>query len=222
MGLWINMLFLNYSITFMTGLICCSWTITFMTGFSVWIKPVIWVSAASDLSMNDTILGNCAWFYKEHSSAFTVIVLSQGSWNLVKLVKTTCVYIRNRNQLQEEWLQLYFTFCSVGISEFIEVQYHVSYSCGVLHGIVYILRPVRVTCIRWRYNYVPNHHCIFFFFSVYSVEATLKIIGLGFSEYFHSGWNIYDFIVTVLAVIGIIAERFASPFFFIVILRPLR
>lgn len=48
------------------------------------------------------------------------------------------------------------------------------------------------------------------------------MIGLGVSAYFHLGWNIYDFLVTLLAIIGIIAERFSSSFFYVVILRPLR
>ncbi|XP_071515721.1 two pore channel protein 1-like isoform X2 [Panulirus ornatus] len=61
-----------------------------------------------------------------------------------------------------------------------------------------------------------------FFVVVYAVEAILKMSGLGLSCYFHSGWNVYDFIVTILSVAGIIAETFASSFFYVVILRPLR
>ncbi|XP_063610865.1 two pore channel protein 1-like isoform X1 [Penaeus indicus] len=60
------------------------------------------------------------------------------------------------------------------------------------------------------------------FVAFYTFEAILKMIGLGFSAYFHLGWNIYDFFVTLLAIIGIIAERFSSSFFYVVILRPLR
>ncbi|XP_063876277.1 two pore channel protein 1-like [Scylla paramamosain] len=58
--------------------------------------------------------------------------------------------------------------------------------------------------------------------SIYAVEALLKIIGLGPWKYFHSGWNVWDFIITVLAIVGIVAEEFSDSFFYIVILRPLR
>ncbi|XP_076034429.1 two pore calcium channel protein 1-like isoform X2 [Oratosquilla oratoria] len=60
------------------------------------------------------------------------------------------------------------------------------------------------------------------FVAFYVLEANLKLIGLGIQRYFHSGWNIYDFVVTILAVGGIIAEEFDSSFFYVVILRPLR
>lgn len=58
--------------------------------------------------------------------------------------------------------------------------------------------------------------------TVYGVEALLKLIGLGPKKYFYSGWNIWDFIITVLAIAGIMAEEFSDSFFYIVILRPLR
>ncbi|XP_069937842.1 two pore channel protein 1 isoform X1 [Cherax quadricarinatus] len=60
------------------------------------------------------------------------------------------------------------------------------------------------------------------FVTFYGVEAILKMVGLGYKQYFHSGWNIYDFSITVLSIAGIIAEKFSSSFFYIVILRPLR
>ncbi|CAL4124824.1 unnamed protein product, partial [Meganyctiphanes norvegica] len=60
------------------------------------------------------------------------------------------------------------------------------------------------------------------FVTFYCAEAILKMIGLGLTRYFRSGWNIYDFLVTILAVSGIIASHFSHPFFFVVILRPLR
>nr|XP_045614492.1 two pore channel protein 1-like isoform X1 [Procambarus clarkii] len=60
------------------------------------------------------------------------------------------------------------------------------------------------------------------FVTFYGVEAALKIIGLGYRRYFHSGWNIYDFFITILSIAGLVAEKFSSSFFYIVILRPLR
>uniref|UniRef100_A0A4W3IB07 Two pore segment channel 1 n=1 Tax=Callorhinchus milii TaxID=7868 RepID=A0A4W3IB07_CALMI len=59
--------------------------------------------------------------------------------------------------------------------------------------------------------------------NIYGVEMLLKISGLGPSEYFTSGWNLFDFLVTILAFVGIIVLAFdMEPFYFIVVLRPLQ
>ncbi|XP_022243090.1 two pore calcium channel protein 1-like isoform X1 [Limulus polyphemus] len=81
-------------------------------------------------------------------------------------------------------------------------------------------------------TYVVTHHIKSYgiagtwvsvgFIVAYSVEALLKIVGLGLFGYFQSGWNIYDFTVTVLGLAGVIAEHFNVPFSFVIILRPLR
>ncbi|XP_072443460.1 two pore channel protein 1 isoform X2 [Chiloscyllium punctatum] len=61
------------------------------------------------------------------------------------------------------------------------------------------------------------------FLTIYGVEMLLKITGLGPSEYFTSGWNLFDFLVTVFAFVGIVVLAFdMEPFYFIVILRPLQ
>uniref|UniRef100_A0AAY5F6I9 Ion transport domain-containing protein n=1 Tax=Electrophorus electricus TaxID=8005 RepID=A0AAY5F6I9_ELEEL len=58
---------------------------------------------------------------------------------------------------------------------------------------------------------------------VYGVEVLLKITGLGPVAYFSSGWNLFDFSVTVFAFLGLIALAFdMEPFYFIVVLRPLQ
>ncbi|XP_066018881.1 two pore channel protein 1 isoform X2 [Pocillopora verrucosa] len=56
------------------------------------------------------------------------------------------------------------------------------------------------------------------FICIYAVEASLKLLGLGFRKYFLSGWNIFDFFVTVAGFIGAVSASFS----FIVCLRPLR
>ncbi|KAG8012061.1 Two pore calcium channel protein 1, partial [Nibea albiflora] len=59
------------------------------------------------------------------------------------------------------------------------------------------------------------------FLTIYGVEVLLKIAGLGPMAYFSSGWNLFDFSVTVIAFLGLIALAFnMEPFYFIVILRP--
>ena len=56
----------------------------------------------------------------------------------------------------------------------------------------------------------------------YVVELVLKLLAYGFDVYFSSGWNFFDFIVTIITILGIMAQRFGASFFFVLILRPLR
>ncbi|KAK6306300.1 hypothetical protein J4Q44_G00232250 [Coregonus suidteri] len=61
------------------------------------------------------------------------------------------------------------------------------------------------------------------FLTIYGVEVLLKVTGLGPLTYFSSGWNLFDFTVTVFAFLGLIALAFdMEPFYFIVVLRPLQ
>ena len=61
-----------------------------------------------------------------------------------------------------------------------------------------------------------------FFVGFYTVEASLKLLGLGFSKYFSSYWNLFDFIVTALGIISLILGFLDVPITYIIILRPLR
>jgi len=58
--------------------------------------------------------------------------------------------------------------------------------------------------------------------TVFVIEMALKVLGLGINQYFGSGWNIYDFSVTLLSVCGIIILSVVPSFVYVVILRPLR
>lgn len=52
--------------------------------------------------------------------------------------------------------------------------------------------------------------------SFYSLEAGLKIFGMGHRVYFASGWNCFDFIVTVVSLVGLGAEILGHWSFFVV------
>uniref|UniRef100_A0A672IHJ5 Ion transport domain-containing protein n=1 Tax=Salarias fasciatus TaxID=181472 RepID=A0A672IHJ5_SALFA len=68
-------------------------------------------------------------------------------------------------------------------------------------------------------RFVPWSYIVFL--TIYGVEVLLKISGLGPMAYFSSGWNLFDFSVTVFAFLGLIALAFdMEPFYFIVVLRP--
>uniref|UniRef100_A0A3P9KTL9 Two pore segment channel 1 n=1 Tax=Oryzias latipes TaxID=8090 RepID=A0A3P9KTL9_ORYLA len=70
-------------------------------------------------------------------------------------------------------------------------------------------------------KFVPWSYIVFL--TIYGVEVLLKIAGLGPITYFSSGWNLFDFSVTLFAFLGLIALAFnREPFYFIVVLRPLQ
>ncbi|XP_036385875.1 two pore calcium channel protein 1-like [Megalops cyprinoides] len=70
-------------------------------------------------------------------------------------------------------------------------------------------------------KFVPWSYIVFL--SIYVVEILLKILGLGPMDYFSSGWNVFDFLVTLLALLGLVAVAFdMEPFYFVVVLRPLQ
>ncbi|XP_045056576.2 two pore channel protein 1 isoform X5 [Desmodus rotundus] len=70
-------------------------------------------------------------------------------------------------------------------------------------------------------KHVPWSYLVFL--TIYGVELFLKVAGLGPVEYLSSGWNLFDFFVTALAFLGLLALAFnMEPFYFIVVLRPLQ
>ncbi|ESO91688.1 hypothetical protein LOTGIDRAFT_122118, partial [Lottia gigantea] len=60
------------------------------------------------------------------------------------------------------------------------------------------------------------------FVCIYSVEVIIKLLGKGPLEYFTTGWDMFDFLVTVVSVIGVLGERFEGSFYYVIVLRPFR
>lgn len=69
---------------------------------------------------------------------------------------------------------------------------------------------------------ITNSPVTVIFVTFYVFEVFLKVIAFGIFQYFESAWNIFDFVVTVLCVTGLIMESLGTPFSFIFILRSLR
>lgn len=59
-------------------------------------------------------------------------------------------------------------------------------------------------------------------FSVFLLEALLRVLALGWHEYINSGWNIFDLVVTLAAVLGVMLLEVAPTVTAVVVLRPLR
>ncbi|XP_076472935.1 two pore calcium channel protein 1-like isoform X2 [Babylonia areolata] len=71
------------------------------------------------------------------------------------------------------------------------------------------------------YNFTASWTSIVFV-CIYSVEAMLKILGRGPKDYFTHGWDVFDFLVTAVSVVGVFGELFDDSFYFIMVLRPFR
>lgn len=71
------------------------------------------------------------------------------------------------------------------------------------------------------YNFTASWTSIVFV-CIYSVEAMLKILGRGPQDYFTHGWDLFDFLVTLVSVVGVFGELFDDSFYFIMVLRPFR
>jgi len=62
----------------------------------------------------------------------------------------------------------------------------------------------------------------YFFVALYTVEACIKLLGLGAAQYFTCYWNTFDFCVTVLGILSLVFQFVGIPLSYIIILRPLR
>lgn len=60
------------------------------------------------------------------------------------------------------------------------------------------------------------------FFTVFLLEALLRIIAIGWTNYAASGWNMFDLSVTMAALFGSLILLMRPSFTVVVILRPLR
>uniref|UniRef100_A0A3Q1G877 Voltage-dependent calcium channel protein TPC1 n=1 Tax=Acanthochromis polyacanthus TaxID=80966 RepID=A0A3Q1G877_9TELE len=95
------------------------------------------------------------------------------------------------------------------------------YVVVAINGVWILVETYRLNNGFFRSTFVPWSYIVFL--TIYGVEVLLKISGLGPMAYFSSGWNLFDFSVTVFAFLGLIAIAFnMEPFYFIVVLRTLQ
>nr|KAI8738376.1 two pore calcium channel protein 1-like [Biomphalaria glabrata] len=71
------------------------------------------------------------------------------------------------------------------------------------------------------YNFTTSWISISFI-CIYSIEAVIKILGRGPYDYFTRGWDLFDFLVTLVSVVGVFGEIFENSFYYVMILRPFR
>ncbi|GFS20547.1 two pore calcium channel protein 1-like [Elysia marginata] len=72
-----------------------------------------------------------------------------------------------------------------------------------------------------KYNFASSWISITFV-CIYCVEAVIKMLGRGPKDYFTSGWDVFDFLVTAVSVVGVFGEIFENSFYYVIVLRPFR
>ncbi|TNM89550.1 hypothetical protein fugu_003784 [Takifugu bimaculatus] len=98
---------------------------------------------------------------------------------------------------------------------------YIMYVVVAINGVWILLETYTLNNGFSGFKIVPWSYIVFL--TIYGVEVLLKLLGLGPMAYFSSGWNLFDFSVTVFAFLGLIALAFnMEPFYFIVVLRPLQ
>ncbi|XP_069615961.1 two pore channel protein 1 isoform X2 [Ranitomeya imitator] len=98
---------------------------------------------------------------------------------------------------------------------------YVVYVVVAINGFWILIETFKVQGGSYFPQGVPWSYLVFL--TIYGAEVLLKVTGLGPLEYFTSGWNLFDFSVTMLALLGLLALAFdMKPFYFIVVLRPLQ
>ncbi|RUS82903.1 hypothetical protein EGW08_009326 [Elysia chlorotica] len=75
--------------------------------------------------------------------------------------------------------------------------------------------------IMEKYNFASSWISISFV-CTYCVEAVIKMLGRGPKDYFTSGWDVFDFLVTAVSVVGVFGEIFEESFYYVIVLRPFR
>ena len=90
------------------------------------------------------------------------------------------------------------------------------------NGVILVVQTAVLSSLDRNQTSIYQPWVSWFFVGLYTMEASLKLLGLGFAKYFSSYWNLFDFIVTVLGIISLILTFLNVPIYYIIILRPLR
>ena len=142
-------------------------------------------------------------------------------------VYDACVYSWNVSKVEGPWyaklnetLQQVLGFINkVVLSSWFE---YTIYVIVFANGVILIVQTAVLDADDKTSTEIYQPWVSYFFVGLYTMEASLKLLGLGFAKYFSSYWNLFDFIVTVLGIISLILNFLNVPIYYIIILRPLR
>uniref|UniRef100_A0A8D8TKZ2 Two pore calcium channel protein 1 n=2 Tax=Cacopsylla melanoneura TaxID=428564 RepID=A0A8D8TKZ2_9HEMI len=99
---------------------------------------------------------------------------------------------------------------------------HIVYALIMCNGFAMVYRATQPypTLQESAFSFCASWDAVFFAV-VFSIEALVKLAALG-SQYFESGWNFYDFLVTYGSLLSIFVMYTNPTFYYVVVLRPLR
>lgn len=93
----------------------------------------------------------------------------------------------------------------------------IEYEPQTIHGVMSNegeFMPYRTSSINYNALMASLEYINVVFTGVFVIEATIKIIGLRF-HYFRRAWNVFDFVVVTLSIMGIILEELVQDNVFI-------
>lgn len=160
--------------------------------------------------------------FKALNQSNTTLVSLKDFYNFYEVVGLKWKAKRNR----EHWFDdlprtAFLIFKGINILVKSRAFQYAMYTVVAVNGIWILIQTFMLQGGNFFPRDVPWSYIIFL--TIYGVELLLKTSGLGPIEYLSSGWNLFDFSVTLFAFLGLLALAFnMEPFYFIVVLRPLQ
>ncbi|XP_061865953.1 two pore channel protein 1 isoform X3 [Colius striatus] len=160
--------------------------------------------------------------FKALNQSNTPLVSLKDFYNFYEVVGLKWKAKRNR----EHWFDdlprtAFLIFKGINILVKSRVFQYTMYTVVAVNGIWILVETFMLQGGNFFSRNVPWSYIVFL--TIYGVELLLKSTGLGPVEYLSSGWNLFDFSVTLFAFLGLMALAFnMEPFYFIVVLRPLQ
>ncbi|KAF1569613.1 Two pore calcium channel protein 1, partial [Eudyptes schlegeli] len=160
--------------------------------------------------------------FKALNQSNTPLVSLKDFYNFYEVVGLKWKAKRNR----EHWFDdlprtAFLIFKGINILVNSRVFQYTMYTVVAVNGIWILVETFMLQGGNFFSRNVPWSYIVFL--TIYGVELLLKTTGLGPVEYLSSGWNLFDFSVTLFAFLGLMALAFnMEPFYFIVVLRPLQ
>uniref|UniRef100_A0A8C9F8J9 Two pore segment channel 1 n=1 Tax=Pavo cristatus TaxID=9049 RepID=A0A8C9F8J9_PAVCR len=160
--------------------------------------------------------------FKALNQSNTPLLSLKDFYNFYEVVGLKWKAKRNR----EHWFDdlprtAFLIFKGINILVNSRVFQYTMYTVVAVNGIWILVETFMLQGGNFFSRNVPWSYIVFL--TIYGVELLLKTTGLGPIEYLSSGWNLFDFSVTLFAFLGLMALAFnMEPFYFIVVLRPLQ
>lgn len=100
---------------------------------------------------------------------------------------------------------------------------HIVYTFIIANGLSMFIRVLEsADSLEQSARYFSASWDTYLFLTLFLIEALLRVLALGWHEYINSGWNIFDLVVTLAALLGVMLLEVVPTVTAVVVLRPLR